>query len=66
MTLDGGVMTLSWPKHYSDYVLQSQTDLFGEGLSLTNWYLVPGVTNQRLVVPIEHDKNSVFFRLLKP
>jgi hypothetical protein len=58
-------LSISWPTNYADYYLTSQTNPPGQGLT-TNWWLVPGVTNNSFTMPYDSNVGSVFFRLTKP
>jgi len=64
--VSGDTLTLSWPSNYLRWVLQTQTNNLGAGLS-TNWSDVPGsgsVTN--LIMTINAGNPSVFYRLRDP
>ncbi|HRT08767.1 MAG TPA: hypothetical protein P5233_10300, partial [Candidatus Paceibacterota bacterium] len=62
----GGKLTLSWPADRLGWRLQVQSNTLAEGLG-PNWSEVPGsaATNQ-LVVPLNPDPGSVFYRLIFP
>ncbi len=55
---------LSWPTSYVSYVLQGQTNSSGEGLT-ASWWPVPGVVSNCLLVPVDPQSGSAFFRLVK-
>ncbi len=59
-------MTLGWPVDHTGWLLQSQTNAFGQGLS-TNWVTICGSdTNNQLSIPIVATNGSVFLRLIHP
>jgi len=62
---DANSLTLSWPKTYSDYTLQGQTNAPDFGLGAL-WFPVPGVSNNTFTVPLDPAAGSMFFRLVKP
>jgi hypothetical protein len=65
-TMGGGTLTLSWPADHLGWILQSQTNSLGVGLS-TNWVDVAGSeagnTNE---INIDSASPTVFFRLRHP
>jgi len=62
----GGWLSLSWPTSYSSFTLVSQTNPPGQGLgSNWVWAFVPGVTNNSIILPIDTNNGSVFYRLFK-
>jgi Concanavalin A-like lectin/glucanases superfamily/Immunoglobulin I-set domain len=62
----GNQLTLSWPTDHTGWRLQSQTNDLAAGLG-TNWVDVTGssATNQ-VIVPIDANNESVFYRLIYP
>jgi hypothetical protein len=64
--MGGGTLTLSWPADHLGWILQSQTNSLGAGLS-TNWVDVAGSeagnTNE---INIDSASPTVFFRLRHP
>ena len=56
-----GTLTISWPVEYSNYTLQAQTN----GLE-SDWFLVPGVISNNLVIPIDPGNRSALYRLVRP
>src|SRR5258705_13613360 len=66
MQVSGGNLTLSWPADHTGWVLQSQTNSVGTGLT-TNWVNVPGSeSDNQWVAPIDPGNGSVFYRLAFP
>ena len=66
MSLSGGALNLAWPSDHLGWILQSQTNLLGSGVS-TNWVDVAGsdvVTFTSL--PVSGAIPSVFYRLRHP
>ncbi|MGA4643901.1 autotransporter-associated beta strand repeat-containing protein [Limisphaera sp. 4302-co] len=65
-TLAGEQLTLSWPEDQLGWILQVQTNSLSIGLN-TNWTTVPGsdLTN-RVVIPVDRQAGSVFYRLTRP
>lgn len=59
-------LTLSWPETQQGWILQAQTNSLSVGLG-TNWVSVPGsdLTN-RVVLPVDRQAGSVFYRLIRP
>lgn len=64
--LADGQLTLSWPEAQRGWILQVQTNSLTVGLS-TNWVSVPGseLTN-RVVISVDRQAGSVFYRLVQP
>jgi len=62
----GNQMTLAWPADHTGWRLQSQTNSLTIGVS-TNWVDVTGsaATNQ-VVMPVDVNNGSVFYRLIYP
>jgi autotransporter-associated beta strand protein len=66
LQVSGGNLTLSWPADHTGWLLQSQTNSVGTGLS-TNWVNVPGSESvNQWVTPIDPANPSVFYRLALP
>jgi hypothetical protein len=65
-TATATTLTLIWPKEYTGWLLQAQTNVLSIGIR-TNWASVPGssITNQ-MTVPIGRANGSVFYRLFLP
>jgi len=65
-TYSGGNLTLNWPVANTTYRLQSQTNTTSVGLT-TNWVNVTGgnLTN-KVVIPLDTTKGTVFYRLIYP
>jgi autotransporter-associated beta strand protein len=62
-SVSGDNLTISWPADHLGWTLQTQTNSLGAGLG-DNWVDVPGsTTTTSLVVPINPDNGSVFFRM---
>lgn len=60
-----GQLILSWPAEETGWELQVQTNTLVLGLS-TNWVPVPGSTlTNRMVIPLDRQAPSVFYRLLR-
>jgi autotransporter-associated beta strand protein len=65
-TVGGGNLTLSWPADHLGWRLQAQTNDLSTGLG-TNWFDVPGSTNlNSLLLPVDVNRSSVFYRLVYP
>ncbi len=65
-SINGGQLTLTWPGDHLGWRLVMQTNAPGVGLT-TNWVTVAGSTSTNLVVvPLDPDIGSVFFRLIHP
>ncbi len=65
-SLNGGVLTLTWPLDHLGYRLQVQTNQLSLGLS-TNWFTWPNSTNvNTLLVPIDLGIPGMFFWLVYP
>jgi fibronectin type 3 domain-containing protein len=63
---DGSQLTLSWPLDHLGWRLTAQTNAPGIGLT-TNWVTVAGSTStNQVVIPIDPNVGSVFFRLVHP
>lgn len=61
-----GQLTLSWPIDHIGWKLQFQTNSLSVGLG-SNWGdLLISVNTNRLVLPLDQTKNSVFYRLTSP
>jgi hypothetical protein len=57
---------LSWPDDHIGWRLQVQTNDLSTGLG-TNWFDVPGSTNlNSLLLPVDVNCGSVFYRLVYP
>jgi len=64
--VNAGTMTLGWPADHIGWVLQSQTNAAGTGLS-TNWVNLAGSESVNTwPVPIDSSNGSVFYRLVLP
>lgn len=62
----GGNLTLSWPADRLGWRLQVQSNTLAEGLG-PNWSEVPGsAATNRIIVPLNLDPGSVFYRLIFP
>jgi autotransporter-associated beta strand protein len=62
-----GQLTLSWPGDHQGWLLQSQTNNVGSGLTMTNWHDVIGTdASTNAVITVDSSHGSVFFRLRKP
>jgi fibronectin-binding autotransporter adhesin len=62
----GGNLNLSWPPGHLGWILQSQTNLLGVGLS-TNWSDVAGSASVTATnFPLSPANPAVFYRLRKP
>ncbi len=65
-TINGSVLTLSWPVDHLGWILQSQTNNLSAGLA-TNWVDVAGsATSNTNVINVNATNPAVFFRLRKP
>jgi autotransporter-associated beta strand protein len=65
-SVSGGILTLSWPADRTGWRLQVQTNSLSVGLG-TNWVTVPGSTNvNSVLIPIDANNGSVFYRLTYP
>jgi fibronectin type 3 domain-containing protein len=64
--LSAGRLQLNWPATHVGWRLETQTYSLASGLG-TNWVAVPGsaATNQ-LLIPVNIENGSVFFRLVYP
>ncbi len=58
------LLEVSWPMSYFSYVLEGQTNPFGAGLS-ASWWPVADVVSNHLLVPVDPQSGSAFFRLVK-
>ena len=68
--LQGGVsganLNLSWPADHTGWRLQVQTNPLGVGLS-ANWVDVPSsILTNNLIIPLDANEGSVFYRLVLP
>src|SRR5208282_5369528 len=62
-SLSGNTLTLSWPSDHLGWILQSQTNGLGKGLS-TNWVDVAGSgSSDTNVSTINQTNPAVFYRL---
>jgi hypothetical protein len=65
-SFDGVNLTLSWPLDHTGFRLQAQTNDLATGLG-TNWVDVAGsTTTNQVVIPVNADNGSVFYRLIYP
>ena len=65
-SVSGSSLQLSWPRNYVGWILQSQTNNPGAGLS-TNWADVTGTTTTNTTVFLMDTGNpTVFYRLRYP
>ncbi|HWQ93402.1 MAG TPA: autotransporter-associated beta strand repeat-containing protein, partial [Clostridia bacterium] len=65
-TIVGNNLELSWPSDYVGWRLLGQTNALTTGLS-DNWVTVPGsTTTNRVVLPLDKNNGSSFFRLVYP
>ena len=60
-----GPLVISWSTNYAGYYLQCQTGSLTIGLT-TNWFPVLGGSNPPIVLPLNSNNPSVFFRLHSP
>jgi autotransporter-associated beta strand protein len=61
-----GILTLSWPADHMGWRLQVQTNTITTGLG-SNWFDVAGSSQTNSVlIPIDTDNDSVFYRLVYP
>jgi hypothetical protein len=58
------ILQVSWPTSYISYVLQGQTNPFGVGLT-ASWWPVAGAASNHLLVPVDPQSGSAFFRLVR-
>jgi hypothetical protein len=59
-------LTLNWPADHTGWQLQAQTNSLSVGIS-TNWVNVGGTTvTNKLIIPINLTKGTVFYRLVYP
>jgi hypothetical protein len=58
-------LLLSWPSSYVGFQIESQTNPRALGLS-TQWFAVPGGTNNPFLAPLDPARDSVLFRLRSP
>jgi hypothetical protein len=66
LTPGGNLLELMWPADHIGWRLEAQTNAVGASLG-TNWFNVAGAsTTNRVFVPINAAKGSVFFRLAYP
>jgi hypothetical protein len=66
-TVSGGTLHLSWAAEYKGWILQSQTNGIGVGITTTNWHDVAG--SDALIgtdMPANPANGSVFYRLRYP
>lgn len=64
--LAGHQVTLSWPANNLGWLLQTQTNPPGKGIT-TNWMTVPGSSLTNLMnIPLNTNVGSVFYRLASP
>ena len=62
----GNSLTLSWPADHTGWRLQTQTNSSATGLS-TNWFDVAGAAaTNAIVLPMDANNGSVFYRLTYP
>jgi autotransporter-associated beta strand protein len=62
----GNVLTLTWPADHAGWQLQVQTNNLAQGLG-TNWVNVAGsTTTNQMVIPMNENNGSVFYRLVYP
>jgi hypothetical protein len=62
-SLQGNLLTLSWPTNYTGWLLQSNST----GLQSANWFTVPGSGNtNRVQVTVRPGQPNVFYRLVVP
>jgi len=60
----GGQLTISWPS--IGWRLETQTNAPGIGIT-TNWFTVPGSTaTNQMIMPVDYNYGSAFFRLASP
>jgi len=64
-SLNGRLLSISWPAGYAGWQLQSQTNPLNLGLN-SNWLNVFGVLSNSLTLPTDPTKSTVFFRLVAP
>jgi fibronectin type 3 domain-containing protein len=66
MSASSGALTLSWPADHLGWRLQVQTNILATGLS-SNWFDVAGssATNS-VILPVDANQGSVFYRLVYP
>lgn len=65
-SLNGNVLSLSWPTDHTGWRLQAQTNSLTKGIG-TNWVDVPNSTSVRQTnITINPANGSVFFRLVYP
>ncbi len=60
----GTTLNISWPGAYGSYILESQTNNPGAGIS-GQWYPVPDVQGSSFAPTIQRDSGSIFYRLRK-
>ncbi len=68
-SVNGNVLTLSWPADHTGWILQAQTNSLGSGLSPVagNWFDVTGSdANNTNVININSANPTVFYRIRKP
>lgn len=64
VSLNGGMLTLSWPLDHTGWTLQSQTNSLSTGIG-PNWVNVSGsTTTNQIIVPINLTNGSVFYQLI--
>ena len=64
VSLNGGMLTLSWPLDHTGWTLQSQTNSLSTGIS-ANWVNVSGsTTTNQITVPVNLTKGCVFYQLV--
>ena len=65
-TLGGGNLTLSWPADHTGWTLQTQTNPLATGFG-TNWFdVLDSATTNSVVLPVDVNSGSVFYRLIYP
>lgn len=65
-SITGNQLTLSWPTDHTGWRLQCQTNDLAAGLG-TNWVDVAASSaTNRVIVPIDANNESVFYRLIYP
>ena len=66
LVVGAGQIQLNWPEDHLGWRLETQTNSNNAGLG-TNWTTVPGSTNiNQVLIPIDAENGSVFFRLVYP
>jgi photosystem II stability/assembly factor-like uncharacterized protein len=65
-TVAGNQVQIGWPQDHTGWILQSQTNVPGDGIT-TNWGTVPGSSATNLMtLPVDATDGSVFYRLVSP